>query len=150
MRVHTVFKAFFYISVFILLLHVSGCKDQEDYIPYVPVNFTIDLNRFNDLTSTGFSMKYPYDGYGGVIIYCEYYDVVAPSNSIYQAFDATCTLEIQDSCSIENENNGLRAICPCCGSTYTLYDGFPISGEASVSLKQYNVNILGNKLYISN
>ncbi|MFA9390727.1 MAG: Rieske (2Fe-2S) protein [Prolixibacteraceae bacterium] len=150
MRVHTVIKAFFYFAIFFFLWQLVSCKAQEEYIPYVPVNFTVDLNRFNDLTSTGFSMKYPYDGYGGVIIYCEYYDLVNPSNSLYHAFDATCTFEVQDSCSVENEGNNLRATCPCCGSTYTLYDGYPTDGEAFIALKSYNISILGNKLYISN
>jgi Rieske Fe-S protein len=141
-------KVFFYLMLLLVLM--QACKEKVDYIPYVPVNFTVDLNRFNDLTATGYSMKYPYDGYGGVIIYCEYYDVMNPSLSVYHAYDATCTVEVSDSCSIENNENGLRASCPCCGSIYTLFDGYPISGEASVSLKYYNISILGNKLYVSN
>lgn len=150
MRVQTQFKSIFYTVLIFLLIHLYSCKEKVEHIPYVPVNFTVDLNRFNDLTSTGFSAKYPYDGYGGVIIYCEFYDVAIPSNSVYHAFDATCTFEISDTCSVVNEGNGLKATCPCCGSTYMLYDGFPISGEASVSLKEYNISLLSNKLYISN
>ena len=143
-------KAVFYGLLLAGLFTVNSCKEQEEYIPYVPVNFTVDLNQFNDLTATGFSMKYPYDGYAGVIIYCQFYDVSNPSNSLYYAFDAACTLEVTDSCSVENEGNNLKATCPCCGSVYSLLDGFPIGGDASIALKQYNVSILGNKLYVSN
>lgn len=148
MKAKASINLFFYLVVLSVLLH--ACKEKVEHIPYVPVNFTIDLNRFNDLTATGTSMKYPYDGFAGVIVYCEYYDVVNPSLSVYHAYDAACTFEVKDSCSVENIDNGLRASCPCCGSTYTLFDGYPISGEASVPLKYYNVSILGNKLYISN
>ena len=75
-------KAVFYGLLLAGLFTVKSCKEQEEYIPYVPVNFTVDLNQFNDLTATGFSMKYPYDGYAGVIIYCQFYDVSNPSNSL--------------------------------------------------------------------
>lgn len=142
-------KAVFYSLLFIFFLSVNSCKQQEEYIPYVPVNFTVDLNQFNDLTTTGYSMKYP-GGYAGVIIYCQFYDVSNPPNSLYYAFDAACTVEVKDSCSVESEGNNLNATCPCCGSVYSLMDGYPISGDASIALKRYNVNILGNKLYISN
>lgn len=150
MKVHWLLNVFFSVLVLFAVLSFSGCKEQQEYIPYVPVDFSVDLNRFNSLTSTGYSMLYPYDGYGGVIIYCEYYDITTPANSIYHAFDATCTFEVSDSCSIVNEGNGINAVCPCCGSTYTLFDGFPINGDAQYPLKEYNISILGNKLFIKN
>lgn len=140
---------FFSILIFFLFLN-WGCKEQESYVPYVPVNFTIDLNRFNSLTTNGYSQKYEFDGYGGVIIYCEFYDFASPVNSQYYAYDAACTLELTDTCSVENESNGLNAICPCCGSTYSLYNGYPINGDAQYPLKEYQVNLIDNKLYISN
>ena len=149
MKRRPVVQVVFYSLLLLLMFPVNSCKQQEEYIPYVPVNFTVDLSIYNDLTSTGFSMKYP-GGYAGVIIYCQYYDVSNPSNSLYYAFDAACTVEVNDSCSVENTGNNLNATCPCCGSVYTLYDGIPISGEASIPLKEYNINILGNKLYVSN
>ena len=150
MKIRRAFRNIIYMLALTLLLIPNSCKEREEYIPYVPVRFSIDLNQFNDLTSTGFSMKYPYDGYAGVIIYCQYYDVADPSNSLYYAYDAACTLEVQDSCSVVNEGNNLTATCPCCGSIYSLLDGFPINGDAYIALKQYNISILGNMLYVSN
>jgi Rieske Fe-S protein len=95
-------------------------------------------------------MLYPQAGYGGVIIYCQYYDIATPSNSLYYTYDATCTLEVSDSCSVVNEGNGLNAVCPCCGSTYNLMDGFPINGEAPYALKEYNISLFDNMLHITN
>lgn len=148
MKVRTLIKTLFFLPL--LFLMPNSCKEKQEYIPYVPVNFTVDLSRFNNLTSTGYSQKYEYDGYAGVIVYCEYYDVVAPSNSMYYAYDAACTFEVNDSCSVVNENNGINAVCPCCGSGYSLFNGYPQSGDAEYPLKEYNVVLIDNKLHISN
>jgi hypothetical protein len=129
---------------------VFSCKKDQEYVPYVPVNFTLDLNIINELTSTGYSKLYPYEGYGGVIVFCQFYDVVTPTASVYYAFDATCTYEISDTCSVVNEGNNVKAVCPCCESEYYLYGGYPYKGEATVSLKMYNVSILNNRLRIYN
>jgi len=142
------FFSLFIISGFLLM---QSCNDSnDDYIPYVPVDFSIDLNTFNELTTTGYSEKYEHDGYNGVIVFCEYYDVVNPYNSIYHAYDAACTFEISDSCSIINNDNNVMAECPCCETKYSLFDGYPISGSATIPLKYYYVSLINNRLYISN
>lgn len=139
----------FFIILFSLLL-INSCKGDEEHVPHVPVNFTLDLNIINELTTTGYSKLYPFEGYGGVIVFCEFYDVVTPSASVYYAFDATCTFELSSECSVENEGNNVKAVCPCCGSEFYLSGGYPYKGEASVSLKRYNVSILNNVLRIYN
>lgn len=146
-RLKTNIIAFFIVAL--LVFSFSCDNNNDDYIPYVPVNFTVDLNIFNDLTTTGFSQKYDQPGYGGVLVFCEFYDAANPYASIYHAYDATCTLEIDSTCSLTNKGNNVMAVCPCCGSKYSLFDGFPIEGSASVPLKFYNVSVLNNKLYIS-
>lgn len=149
MKTRVVFHGIFYMLMLYLVFLPQSCKEPEEYIPYVRVQFSVNLNQFNDLATTGFSMKYP-GGYAGVVIYCSYYDVTEPSNSFYYAYDATCTLEVTDSCSLTNESNGLLAKCPCCESEYTLLDGQPIKGDAHIPLKQYNATVVGNILYVSN
>jgi len=142
-------QLFSMLLVFILLF--SACNDKRDeYIPYKYVNFTVDLNINNDLATPGFSQIYPYEGYGGVIIYCEYYDFSAPDNSLYHAFDAACTQEVNDTCTIINEGNSFFGECPCCHSKYELITGNPVEGVAFYPLKYYQVSVINNRLYVKN
>ena len=140
------------ISIFMLflLLPYQSCKEDQNNIPYVPVKFSILLDVYNQLTTPGYSMLFEGVGYGGVIVFCEFYDITTPSNSIYYAFDATCTNEISEDCTLEVEGNSVNAVCPCCESEYSLYGGYPFKGNASIALKQYNITLLNNTLYISN
>jgi hypothetical protein len=152
MKTYLFSKSIFSFSLFIVLFFNFSCTDKrEEYIPDVNVNFSVNLDVNNDLTSPNTSMLYPNVGYGGVIIYCWYYDYSAPSNSIYYAFDATCTLEVSDSCTVAIDGNTNIGECPCCHTKYDFSSGgYPISGEALYSLKSYNISLINNKLYIRN
>jgi hypothetical protein len=151
MRTYPLSKVIFSIfMLFVFLLSISCANKREEYIPYQYVNFTVDLNINNDLATPGFSMLYPYEGYGGVIIYCWYYDSSAPDHSIYYAYDAACTLEVSDSCTVFNDGNSNFGECPCCHTKYDFGSGYPIKGEALYPLKNYNISIVNNRLYIRN
>lgn len=143
-------KLYFSSLLGILLLIMPHCNKTEVIIPYVIVNFSLDLTIINELKTPGYSKLYPYEGYGGVIVYCEFYDVVTPNASVYYAYDATCTYELNDTCSIINEGNSITAVCPCCGSEFHLNGGYPFKGKATAPLKMYNATILNNKLIVSN
>ena len=150
MRINRIKKEIFSIILMILLLPFQACNSDQDYIPYVPVKFTIELSVYNQLMNSGYSMLFEDEGYGGVIVFCEYYDVATPTASLYYAYDATCTFEVSEDCTLENEGNSVNAVCSCCGSEYSLFGGYPFKGDASRGLKSYNVSVLGNRLYISN
>ena len=146
MKLFSPSKRIFQIFLLFSVCFVVSCDNSDNnYIPYVPVNFTVDLNTFNDLTTTGFSQKYDVPGFSGVIVFCEFYDVSNPFNSIYHAYDATCTYEISADCSLTNDGNNVIATCPCCSTKYSLFDGFPIDGSATIPLKYYQVSLMNNK-----
>lgn len=127
---------YFACFIFILLNFNSCDKEQTTLIPYVPVNFNIDLNILNELTVPGNSAFFPEFGFGGVIVYCE-----LPGS--YYAFDAACTHEISSTCKLGNE--GILGTCECCGSQFILLGGgFPSDGPAKSPLKNYNVSFLNN------
>lgn len=133
---HTGFKIYKSFILCILFFLVSCDKLNESPVPYVPVNFIINLNIVNELNVPGNSVYFPNYGYGGVIIYCEF-----PGS--YYAFDATCTYEVKPDCRVVNE--GVIAECPCCGSKFILIDnGYPGEGKATIPLKQYHVAIINN------
>jgi len=116
------------ITTFIL----SCDKVQDSQIPDIPFSFTINLNIANDLTIPGNSMFFPGNGFGGVIVYCELPDT-------YYAYDAACTYEINQSCTIQNE--GVLGTCKCCGSQFLLTGGaYPAKGPAVAPLRNYQVS----------
>lgn len=134
----------------IQLLLVVSCSKREEYIPYRYVNFTVDLNINNNLATPGYSEIFPNEGYGGVIVFCENYDYSTPDNSIYHAYDAACTYDVADTCSLTIEGNSFYGTCPCCNSKYELINGNPVDGVALYTLKAYNVSVVNNILHVYN
>jgi hypothetical protein len=144
---------FSFLMLTLFLITISCSTKREEYIPYVSVDFTVDLNLFNDLTIPNSSMIYHNVGYGGVIVYCWNYDSSVPGNSIYYAYDATCTFEVNDSCAVLSSGNNNLGECPCCHTQYDFSNGgypIPNTGEALYPLNSYNVFIANNKLHIQN
>ncbi|MDA3879790.1 MAG: hypothetical protein PF436_05315 [Prolixibacteraceae bacterium] len=139
-------------SFFIFSFLLQSCDKDEDIIPYVMINrYPINLNVANELTITGNCVFINEIGYGGVLVFCSYYDAVNPSESVYFAYDAACTVEISDTCSVESAESGLTATCPCCGSSFYLNSmGIPYEGDAVEPLKMYNTSVQNNILYIYN
>jgi len=148
MRIIYFRRRIFLLSV--LLITLFSCDKREEYIPYVYVNFTVDLIINNDLTIPGNSFIFPGAGYGGVVVCCESYDYTTPGNSIYHAYDATCTYEVSDTCRVTNEGNSYYGECPCCHTKYEFLSGLPIEGVAVYGLKSYSTYLIGNKLYVKN
>ena len=152
MRIRAPKFRFFYAPVFVLLLLLTPqCTDKyEDYVPYVPVSLNINLDIRNELKIPGNSIYIKEYGYGGIIVYCEMFDFMAPANSIYHAYDATCTNEVSTECIVEIEDNSVFASCPCCQNRYSLLDGRLQKGTAKWPLKQYVVRVVNNTLRITN
>lgn len=133
---------FFSISFFFSTVLFQSCeKNIDEYIPYAPVNLYIDLTINNQLQIPGTSMLFP-GGFGGVIVYNNFGE--------YVAYDAACTLDIDQECVLGNEDNGPTVTCPCCSSEFFLFDGSPYKGDAVRFLKKYKAVLSGNKIYISN
>ena len=133
---HLVIKSgkYLFFFTFIFLIN-SSCGKIDSQIPDVPVLLNLNLNIYNELTIPGNSLLFPYSGFGGVIVYCE-------SPGTYYAYDAACTNEINQTCTLVNE--GALGTCSCCESKY-IFTGaaYPSEGPATAPLKQYNVSVLG-------
>ncbi len=139
---------FFRWQTLLFLFLFMACNSDDDDFPRV--KFRYEMLLTNEMQISGNSTYNELYGVGGVIVVCVQYDVMAPANSIYYAYDAACTHEISDSCSVEVRNNSIYAVCPCCGSEFSLYGGVPLSGDAVRSLQEYNVSLLGNRLVVYN
>lgn len=134
----------FFVTWF-LLNAVSGCDKQEEYVPYVYVNFYLTLA--GDLANVGVGGHYivPDKGLNGIII-------IRKDIYEYQAFELTCTYKaFEQRCKLNVDSDGWIASCPCCGSEFGLFlDGFPQKSPASKPLKQYRTTLSGNYLLVSN
>lgn len=83
-------------------------------------------------------------GLGGVLVY--------HSVDGYFAYDLSCPNETQASVRVEMDENGINAVCPKCGSTYNVFEGYGslVEGPATRGLKQYQTALSGTKLYVTN
>lgn len=132
---------------FLLVLFLGiflGCKKEyHSTVPYVYVNFQINLVNHNELNTVGYPAYFS-GGYGGVII--------INSGASYYAYDGACPFDYDSgsNCQIERDYSAIGT-CSCCGTKYNLLDGgYTISGPSAEPLKQYHVNQSGGTLYITN
>lgn len=146
-------RFFSYYLFLVLFIALLACSDnQNNFVPYAKVDKYVSLVNYNNLQIPGNSMTFPADGYAGLIIICI-------SDQQYLAFDACCPYE-GTKLSIVETNPGQAgnvsssnpvATCKICGSQYILYNGgYPIKGPSTRNLKQYQVTVLDNRLWVHN
>lgn len=134
-------------------LSLFACTDnQNSFVPYAKVDKYIPLVNYNNLLISGNSMTFPTDGYAGLIVMCV-------TDQQYIAFDACCPFE-GSSASIVETNPGKTGViassnpiatCKICGSQYILFSGgYPTKGPSTRNLKQYQVTMLDNRLWVHN
>ncbi len=138
-------------AAFLFLLN-NCADDQNNFVPYARVNKYITLPNYNMLYIPGNSVTFSSDGYAGLIVICI-------NESQYYAFDACCPYEGTGTCIVKTESGktGIYAssnpiaTCSCCGSQYNLFGGgYPTKGPSGRNLKQYQVTIVGDRLWIHN
>ncbi|MCX6257666.1 MAG: hypothetical protein NTW49_07215 [Bacteroidia bacterium] len=137
-------KIIFFLLIASLFLSFFSCN-KKDEVPYVPVNFSIQLNDpdFSILNSVG-NFVYVTGGVNGIIIY-------RVSGDQFMAYDRTCTFRPMDNCRVTVEQTHTFAVCKdCCSSKFLLLDGSVTQGPASVPLKQYQTSFNGVTVSITN
>ena len=152
----TIKRTQFVISILTTLILASCSKDQNSFVPYTPVDFYIPLATNNHLTIPANSITYRNQGYAGIIVMC-----INPTQ--YYAFEACCPYETLSTCSAELDpiqgqsspgmvySSSVTGKCKCCGSEYSLFGGgYPTKGPSSRSLQQYQVAVIGGRLWIHN
>lgn len=138
-------RSIYLLLVLITLFSAQSCGDQQDRIPYVPVNIEINLNlpAYAPLQTVG-NWIYLTGGSQGLIVY-------RFSNDEFKAWDRHCTFSVPDNCRIEVDNSNIQAEdTDCCQSIFSIIDGSVQSGDAFVPLQGYSTNYFGNTLSISN
>jgi Rieske Fe-S protein len=133
-----------------LMLTCKGVDD--DVIPYVK----IDINPININDPTYWDFMH--ENFGCILIENTGYEgngivLYKAGENEFKAYDATCTYEIKEGCSmVINDSTfygNLR--CSCCGSKFDLNNyGYPAKGQARYPLKSYRVSFDGTYIYIRN
>lgn len=124
------------ITIFILL----GCKKQDNSVPSIPFDITLNLNLPSYQALSGVSgWAYANGGSKGIIIYRKNIDE-------FVAFDRHSPKDPEGNCEtplFPTEENFLQLKDTCSGALFSLYDGSPISG-AEIGLRQYQTIFDGN------
>jgi len=141
-------RVLFFILLIPVVAAVSCSRDENDVIPDVYVDFTIDLmdpefvslmaidvsDTIDATTNNWGSRSAGYDG-NGIIIYS------GPEE--YYAYDRTCPYDFAVnglSIKIKTDLSGI-AFCPQCGTRYALsVYGTPVSGPGKYPLKNYSTS----------
>lgn len=118
--------------LFLFISFLSFCKNQTNKIPYVYVDFTIDLDKpeFFELNTIG-NYIYVTGGVSGIIVYRD-------SRDVFFAYDRACPYDPECGRLIVDENGYRVTDTACCHSVFSLtFDGAIISGPAKMSLRKY-------------
>lgn len=135
-------------SIFFVLLCIifSGCGSNDDgntILPNTPVNVNLNLNLPSNqsLLFNNGSVYVPNHGIKGIIVF-------RFSNADYRAWDAACPHISPSNCSTMTIN-GVKMLCPCDNTEFSILDGSPLSGT-KYAARQYRVIKNGNILTITN
>ncbi|MFM7309039.1 MAG: hypothetical protein ACKOZY_00360 [Flavobacteriales bacterium] len=128
----------------LILTTCSGCKDQNNLVPNVPVNITININQpdfFNLTVVSGW--VYVTGGSRGIIVYRKSVDefVAIERHSSYQP---------ADQCAVAVNADGVILQDPCSASQWLIMDGSLVNGPASAPLRTYQTSFTNPVLYIYN
>ena len=125
-------KRILFLLALIWLATASRCE-RDNFIPYVPVNFEINLNlpAYQALNApTGWITVS--GGSRGIVIY-------RVNQDEFKAYDRHSTYDIEAACQIAVNEDNILVTDPCSGSQWLLLDGSVAEGPADLPLHQYNV-----------
>lgn len=125
---------------------------DKHVIPYVPVETRVDLwmADFIDLKTPGNAKYIALSSLGKPLGYQQHGIMIFNGGSEgYKCWDATCTDCLSSETHLEIE--GTDAVCPNCGTKFSLLYGQPWESNQEIyPLKGYAVSQNGNTLIISN
>ena len=132
-----------FLSILSILLISSSCnKNQNDVIPNMPFDITIDINlpSYYELTGVG-GWEYVNGGSRGIIVYRRAIDE-------FIAFDRHSPADPAGSCFLPlfpDLSNFLVLKDTCNNATFSLYDGSPMT-NSEYGLRQYATQFNGSNL----
>jgi nitrite reductase/ring-hydroxylating ferredoxin subunit len=136
-----------YILIILLfgLFFCDNTDDNNQFLPNVPVNFTVNLNLSEgiDLQVPGGQAIFENKGISGIV-------VIRQNIDLFIAFDLACPhLEPFQDCSTMTVGT-LFMVCPCDNERFQLTNGAAENGEITESARVYNVTRNGDIIRITN
>ncbi len=126
----------------LFLVSASCTKSPNHPVPYIPFDFTIDLNlpSYSSLMGVG-NWTYVVGGSRGIIVYRRSIDE-------FIAFDRHSPMDPDGTCEyplFPDHDNFLLLKDTCSLALFSLYDGSPYSGS-EFGLRQYATSFNGSNL----
>ena len=119
-------------------------KNQDNIIPYVPVNF--NSPRANPallkLQSPGGAVVITGYGFAGLILYNNGGQIVA--------YDRCSTVNPEKKCPLDLDNPTISVTDPCSGAKFLLSDGSAGRAPAQYPLRRYQVIVTSNNISVIN
>ena len=146
-------RLFFLMGILIL----CACTDTEkNYFPSYRVNLELDLTFEDKALNEQMAYKTyivgqtsglaasDMTGFGGVLVYHGLGGIAA--------YDLACPYEMKRTVRIEVAEDGIKAVCPQCGSEFGIFEnaGAVLKGPATQGLKIYQTYQNGNKITVVN
>jgi len=137
-------RRWFWVCALVLVV-LSGCGKEENFIPNVAVSFSAPLTdpRLIRLSSPGGAVALTGYGIAGIVIY-------RTTAGNYVAYDRCSTVNPEKQCAVELDEPSFTVTDKCSGAKYLLEDGSPAKAPATTSLKRYNTYISGNSIQVTN
>ena len=134
------------VLILVVLAVFASCSNSDDgntLLPNVTVNVSLNLNlpAYQDLLINNGSVFVPGHGIKGIIVF-------RLSESNILAWDAACPHISPNQCSTMSIN-GVKMVCACDNSEFSILDGSPLSGT-QFSARQYRASLVGNTITITN
>lgn len=151
-------KIIFFSIIIMIAITLSSCNKENDVIPDVYVDFTLDINdpQFVDLASVGnhaivtsqtnnWGSEAAGYNYNGIIVYTS-------GINVFNAYDRTCPHEYSvDGSSVKIDIDFTIGICPQCSTIYALSaGGVAYSGPGKYPLKNYKTSFDGRFVHVWN
>lgn len=119
------------ILLFLLVLLVGTRCNRNRFIPYIPVDFEINLNlpAYQPLTAVSGWITVS-GGSRGIIIYRLNLDE-------FIAYDRHSTYNVDAACQVDLGEDNILITDPCSGSQWVVTDGSVATGPAELPLQRY-------------
>lgn len=128
-----------------IMVFTSGCKKEQQGVPYAYVNLTIYVNDPQNIALTTVGGRKFYDGgYRGLIVYRK-------SQAEFMVYDRACPVHADDANAliiVDSSNIILKD--NLCGSQFLFSDGSTIGGPAIIPLTHYPTIFDGTVLRVQN
>jgi nitrite reductase/ring-hydroxylating ferredoxin subunit len=133
------------ICFLLLVPAVYGYSQADEPIPFANfMNITINLSfpQYRALNADGGFVEIE-GGLRGIIVYRE-------SVTTFLAYERNCPYAPLEACAnVDVDISRIFLVDRCCGSNFSLSDGYPTKGPASRPLRRYRIQLSGTTLTIS-